>query len=114
MAHERLPSTLQALLSRRNVSDPPIDQITISGFGGWFIRFADGECEWEALPKPLEKVLIQMIRRGDPNLVISLAPIGINNLISKLEMVILISLVLVILLNGYMNRRILKQRWKRH
>jgi hypothetical protein len=32
------------------------------------------ECEWSALPKPLEKFLIQMIRKGDPNLLLTLSP----------------------------------------
>jgi hypothetical protein len=42
MAWERLPSTLDLLLQRRTVHDPPIQQIAISGFGGWFVRFLDG------------------------------------------------------------------------
>jgi hypothetical protein len=29
-------------LSRRSRADPPIDQVAISGFGGWFVRFCDG------------------------------------------------------------------------
>jgi hypothetical protein len=41
-AFERLPSGLQELLSRRSRADPPIDQVAISGFGGWFVRFCDG------------------------------------------------------------------------
>ena len=32
------------------------------------------ECEWEAIPRPLEKFLIQMIRKGDPNLILALSP----------------------------------------
>jgi hypothetical protein len=41
-AYERLPTGLDQLLSRRFKGDPPIDQIAISGFGGWFVRFCDG------------------------------------------------------------------------
>jgi hypothetical protein len=44
MNWERLPSSLDLLLKRRMVQDPPIQQIAISGFGGWFIRFSDGYC----------------------------------------------------------------------
>jgi hypothetical protein len=42
MDWERLPSSLDLLLKRRSIHDPPIQQIAISGFGGWFIRFLDG------------------------------------------------------------------------
>ncbi|KAJ3330615.1 hypothetical protein HDU91_003532, partial [Kappamyces sp. JEL0680] len=74
MAYERLPTGLDFLLKRRTRLDSPIAQITISGFGGWFVRFADGECEWEAIPKALESVLIAHIRHADPNLVVALSP----------------------------------------
>jgi hypothetical protein len=33
------------------------------------------ECEWEAIPRPLEKILIANIRHADPNLVVSLSPV---------------------------------------
>ncbi|KAJ3261680.1 hypothetical protein HK103_004631 [Boothiomyces macroporosus] len=74
MCWERLPSTLDQLLRRRTIYDPPIDQIAISAFGGWFVRFADGECEWEAIPNQLQKLLISRIRHADPNIVIALSP----------------------------------------
>ena len=42
MAWERLPSGLDELLKRRTKADAPVDCVSISGFGGWFLRFTDG------------------------------------------------------------------------
>lgn len=42
LAWERLPTGLDQLLRRRAPGDSSIEQITISGFGGWFVRFKDG------------------------------------------------------------------------
>jgi hypothetical protein len=46
LAYERLPTGLDMLLRRRGSNDAAVQTLSISGFGGWFIRFADGECEW--------------------------------------------------------------------
>jgi hypothetical protein len=74
MAWERLPSGLNELLKRRSIYDSKLVNLSISQFGGWFARFEDGECEWEAIPTGLETILIQNIRKADPNLVVSLSP----------------------------------------
>lgn len=42
VVYERLPAGLEELLKRRSKLDPSIQQVSISGFGGWFIRFEDG------------------------------------------------------------------------
>ena len=52
LAYERLPSTLESLLGKRNAKmDARVCELQISGHGGWFVRFEDGECEWEGLPQ---------------------------------------------------------------
>jgi hypothetical protein len=61
------------LIISQSANDAPIDTVSLSGFGGWFVRFKDGECEWEALPSKLTTLLIANIRRGDPPL-LALSP----------------------------------------
>ena len=41
--------------------------------GGWFVRFADGGFEWENLSSHVEKLLIQLIRKGDPRITLTLS-----------------------------------------
>jgi hypothetical protein len=67
IVYERLPSTLEQLLSRRSKVDESICELQISGYGSWFVRFSDGECEWEGLPGALEKLLISNIRKIEPD-----------------------------------------------
>ena len=75
ISYERIPSTLEQLLSRRSKLDAHICEIEISGYGAWFVRFRDGECEWEGLPTALEKLLISNIRkiRPDEEIVLTLS-----------------------------------------
>ncbi|KAJ3049666.1 hypothetical protein HK097_009359 [Rhizophlyctis rosea] len=75
---ERLPSTLVELLQKRRKGDPFVERIEISKLGGWFVRFADKECEWEGLPPRLEKFLIRHVRKGFEHLIVALSPVDFN------------------------------------
>lgn len=81
LAWERMPTGLDSLLSRRPADFPPVDHVTINSIGSWFVRFKDGyntfdtrECDWESIPKKLEVVLIQEVRKGSDEIVVALSP----------------------------------------